>query len=189
MTPLSQTKLPGLTNTQTRNRAAVMQSAEFLSLIRRMCADVGIADASEVIETQHVVVDGVMVGMSFGDGAQARSQLRHPSDHLSLYFDLGVVPVEGIERKLLKINASEVVGSEECFGIHPHSDAVVYRVHLSLVSHEGPLDLAHCIRVYLERGRARLRNLLSAELAFAKQHAAPAADDASFHGLHERTRA
>ena len=159
----------------------VNQSAEFLDLIRRLCADTGIADSAEVVRTQHVVVDGVTVAMTFGDGTQTRNQLRQPSDHLTLYFDFGLVTVEGIARLLLKTNASESIGSEECFCLHARTDAVVYRVHIALASNGFPLDLAHCIRVYLDRGRTRLRNILADQLSHAMH-------DASFGAAQRRTK-
>jgi hypothetical protein len=125
-----------------------MQENEYLRLIEEMCAQVGIDDAAEVVRTRHVMVDGTVVGLGIApEGRQG----------MPLFFDFGAVPHEGIERRLLKINAGDGVEEGECFALHPDTGSVVFRAHARVTAHASGAELAGNIQQSLERGRGLLQ--------------------------------
>ncbi len=132
-----------------------------------MCAHVGIQDVSEIIETQHMVVDGTVVAVIAKEDDRVGQGPGNSSDALSLYFDLGAVPIAGIERKLLEINANATTAGEESFGVDPNTGSVVFRAQIELAPHESGGDLARSVAFFLERGRRHLYHSLSAELPVA----------------------
>jgi hypothetical protein len=126
-----------------------MQEHEYLRLIEEMCAQVGIDDSDEVTRSRHVMVDGTVVGLGLPPEG---------SEGVPLLFDLGAMPLDGIERKLLQINAGPDMQDGECFAMHPQTGSIVYRSNARVTPHDGGAQLVGSIQQSLERGR----NLLQA---------------------------
>lgn len=125
-----------------------MQEHEYLRLIEEMCAQVGIANSAEVARSRHVMVDGTIVGLG---------QPPEGGQGMPLLFDFGAMPHDGIERKLLQINAGAHMLDGECFAMHPETGSVVYRSHARVTPQHGGADLADNIQQSLERGRSLLQ--------------------------------
>lgn len=125
-----------------------MQENQYVRLIEEMCAQVGIDNAAEVTRSRHVMVDGTVVGLGLppDDG-----------EGVPLLFDLGVMPHDGIERKLLQINAAAEMQHGECFAMHPQTGSIVYRTSANVTPHDCGADLAESIQQSLERGRGLLQ--------------------------------
>jgi hypothetical protein len=129
-------------------QAKQMQENEYLRLIEEMCAQVGIDNSAEVTKTRHVMVDGTIVGLGLApEGGEG----------VPLLFDLGAMPHDGIERKLLQINAGADMLDGECFAMHPQTGSVVYRSKARVTPHDGGAHLAQGIQQSLERGRGLLQ--------------------------------
>jgi hypothetical protein len=125
-----------------------MQEHDYLRLIEEMCAQVGIDNSTEVTRSRHVMVDGTVVGLG------------HAPEHIDsmpLLFDLGGMPHDGIERKLLQINAGPDMQDGECFAMHPQTGSIVYRTNARVTPHVSGTDLAESIQQSLERGRGLLQ--------------------------------
>jgi len=125
-----------------------MQEQEYLRLIEEMCAHVGIEDSAPIVRTRHVTVDGTVVGVAPVPQGEGR---------MPLLFDFGAMPHDGIERKLLEINAGANLADGECFAIHSKNGSVVYRSHVRVTVHDGGAHLAESIQQSLERGRGLLQ--------------------------------
>ena len=125
-----------------------MQENEYLRLIEEMCAQVGIDNSAEVTRSRHVMVDGTVVGLGLPP---------EDSEGVPLLFDLGAMPHDGIERKLLQINAGADMQGGECFAMHPQTGSIVYRSNARVTQHDGGADLAESIQQLLERGRGLLQ--------------------------------
>ena len=160
-----------------------MEKSEYATVIEQLCMIVGISNWQEIAESQHVVVDGITVGLLYRDDAY--EQVSSPSfgDALSLYFDFGSIEIPGIERKLLEINANVDTPSEECFGIHPETSSVVYRALIRLSAENRGEDLVKQIQRFLQRGRSHLHDVLSNVASSLGTFEAPARPANCLHQL------
>lgn len=125
-----------------------MQEIEYQRLIEDMCVQVGIDDSAEVVRTRHLAIDGTIVGLG--------ATQEHEQD-IPLLFDFGAMPDDGIERKLLEINAGPGMRVGDCFGMLPETGSVVYRSWARLDGRSTGADLAGDIQRSLERGRDLLQ--------------------------------
>lgn len=105
-----------------------MDDANYQRLITAFCSEVGISDWQGVMRSEHVDVDGTVVGLIPDPAID--------SDRLGVYIDLGPMP-EGeeantLQRRMLVANVvprGDITGS---FGQHPHNGNATYHMSFEL---------------------------------------------------------
>lgn len=104
-----------------------MAIGDYEQIVQQMCEHVGIDDWWNAVNTQHVTVDGTVVGLIYTEDIDPPSIL--------LCIDLGAID-EGFDspkyRTILELNMLLAKGQSGYFGIHPTRELWVYLARVDL---------------------------------------------------------
>jgi hypothetical protein len=128
-----------------------MRGENYTRVIQEWCATTGMLAWSDN-DDKHVEIDDAVVAfISSGD---------HEPDCLHVLIDLGHYDFPDLQRCLLEHNVSLDSPGHGCFGIHPTTGSVVYRVMLNLGRDTDGHFLPHHISLLIQNARALLATSL-----------------------------
>jgi hypothetical protein len=128
-----------------------MRGENYTRVIQEWCATTGMLAWSDN-DDKHVEIDDAVVAfIPSGD---------HEPDCLHVLIDLGHYDFPDLQRCLLEHNVSLDSPGHGCFGIHPTTGSVVYRVMLNLGRDTDGHFLPHHISLLIQNARALLATSL-----------------------------
>ena len=114
-----------------------MNNKDYKQLITDLCSTVGLASTQSVIDSQHLTIAGMTVGLIFDE--------KISPNRLFIYIDLGSL-VEGreaeLQRSMLTSNVRADGAATGHFGIHPTTGNAVYHIRLAFNAELTGVDLA-----------------------------------------------
>jgi hypothetical protein len=124
-----------------------MRGENYTRVIREWCATTGMLAWGDS-DDKHVEIDDAVVALVPGGNNEP--------DCLHVLIDLGHYDFPDLERSLLEHNVPLDSPGHGCFGIHPTTGSVVYRVMLNLESDTDGHFLPHHISQLIQNARALL---------------------------------
>lgn len=122
-----------------------MNQSEYESLIKALCADIGISEADEAVSTQHITLNNHLVGLAIDP---------HGDHMLQVMFEIDLTFPErdqGLYHRMLMANMRDQLPGTYC--IHPESCSAVYRLRLDMREVAGGGALAELLASQLEIAR------------------------------------
>lgn len=129
-----------------------MSSEHYSRVIQEWCTATGMQAWVEHND-MHVEIGNTLIGLIHG-GAQA-------PDALHIYIDLGHLTLPELYRSLLEQNVLLQSDDDGCFGLHPLTQSIVYRINLHLTADTNGATLPQKINRLIHSARARLEHSLT----------------------------
>jgi len=121
-----------------------MNSRDYKQLITDLCTTVGLTSMQSVIDSQHITIAGMTVGLIFDE--------KISSSRLFIYIDLGAL-AEGreseLQRAMLTSNVRADGAATGHFGIHPTTGNAVYHIRLAFHAELTGVDLAQFLSYHV----------------------------------------
>ena len=128
-----------------------MYGENYTRVIQEWCAATGMAAWAEQ-DDKHVEIDDAVVALVPGG--------KDSPDTLHILIDLGHYDFSDLQRCLLEHNVALNSPGYGCFGLHPITGSVVYRVMLNLANDTDGFLLPHYISQLIHNARSLLATSL-----------------------------